>query len=266
MGTILWDHFLKLRLVLYENFQLLFKRKDPRSEVLKSYVYCGSRSRSLEICVEIAKLYLVEFFLLMVRLNQILSIVYFVQHSMEKGKGKPPVGDNYDSVNMEMSDESDNEMFACKEEYQAFKTHFDNKAKSQKNEFSEYGGGPDTTHKAGLGIEYGSGPDPVAGSNEYGGGAPPVGHSEYGGGAMTTAGPSGHEARVGQGGYGHPSRGYHHQSAYPPRRSPSPPQPTPAKIEREPKLYKDGDKDNGKRSKSRYVTVFVLFNAFTYRI
>ena len=47
---------------------------------------------------------------------------------MEKGKGKPPpVGDNYDNVNMEMSDESDNEMFACKDEYQAFKQHFDNK-------------------------------------------------------------------------------------------------------------------------------------------
>ena len=185
---------------------------------------------------------------------------------MEKGKGKPPpVGDNYDNVNMEMSDESDNEMFACKDEYQAFKQHFDNKAKGQKNEdFSEYGGGEETARGPGLGIEYGSGaptklpvgsteygpPEQIAAANsEYGGG-----NSEYGGGAAAAAaGPSG-PMRGAHLGYGHhhhrgAAGGYHHNSYH--RRSPTPPPPTPAKIEREAKIYKDGEKDGGRRSKSR---------------
>jgi hypothetical protein len=187
---------------------------------------------------------------------------------MEKGKGKPPAGDNYDSVNMEMSDDdSDNEMFACKDEYKAFKQHFDNKSKGKqaasRDEASEYGGGPDPAVGGfSLGIEYGSGPSIGGGNPEYGGGsAKPlrgVGSSEYGGGNVgdaATGGAShpmrGHQSSVGgyqprSGGGGHG----HHQPY--PRRSP-----TPAKIEREPKLYKDGDKD--RKSKSRQDVFFFLF-------
>jgi hypothetical protein len=200
---------------------------------------------------------------------------------MEKGKGKPPAGDNYDSVNMEMSDDdSDNEMFACKDEYKAFKQHFDNKSKGKqaasRDEASEYGGGPDPAVGGfSLGIEYGSGLSIGGGNPEYGGGSSkPLrgassseyggGSSEYGGGSVgdaATGGTShqmrgGHQSSVGgyqprSGGGGH---GHHHQPY--PRRSPTPPKPTPAKIEREPKLYKDGDKD--RKSKSRQ-DVFFLF-------
>lgn len=185
---------------------------------------------------------------------------------MEKGKAKPAAGDNYDNVNMEMSDESDNELFACKEEYQSFKQHFENKAKNKQSGFSEYGGDPVVSQGPGLSsIEYGSGPAKsfaAGGSSEYGSGAPPVGSTEYGGGSAdygsraVAAGPSGGHmqgSHIGYGQYNRNAGGFHHNSY--PRRSPTPPAPTPAKIEREPKLYKDNDKEGIKRSKSRLVLV-----------
>jgi len=48
---------------------------------------------------------------------------------------------NYEEVNMDMSDSegSDNEMFACKQEYNTFKEHFNSKANKSKTS-SEYGG------------------------------------------------------------------------------------------------------------------------------
>ena len=73
-------------------------------------------------------------------------------------------GDNYDEVNMDMSDsDSDNEMFANKAEYDAFKQHFSSKTGSS-----------------------GSGSKPAAATGEYGG---PVedGSSEYGGGCDRVA-------------------------------------------------------------------------------
>ena len=66
--------------------------------------------------------------------------------------------DNYDEVNMDMSDsDSDNEMFANKAEYDAFKQHFSSKTSS--------------------------GQKPAAATGEYGGAAETEPSSEYGGGS-----------------------------------------------------------------------------------
>jgi len=60
---------------------------------------------------------------------------------------------NYEEVNMDMSDSegSDNEMFACKQEYNSFKEHFNNKSTKTKpsseyggESVSEYGGGDES--------------------------------------------------------------------------------------------------------------------------
>ena len=71
-------------------------------------------------------------------------------------------GDNYDEVNMDMSDsDSDNEMFANKAEYEAFKQHFSSKTSSATKPAApaeEYGG----TVEAEPSSEYGGGCDRIS--------------------------------------------------------------------------------------------------------
>ena len=74
-------------------------------------------------------------------------------------------GDNYDEVNMDMSDSesSDNEMFANKLEYEAFKKHFSSKSSSNTapaasaGSTGEYGGAPEEPSS-----EYGGGSDRIS--------------------------------------------------------------------------------------------------------
>lgn len=98
---------------------------------------------------------------------------------------------NYEEVNMDMSDSdgSDNEMFACKQEYNSFKQHFSNKT-SKPNPSTEYGGGGEA--KAGQGVSEYGGDDTRAAvvSNKFG----------HGGGA---GGGNGHHAGGGGGGKAH---------------------------------------------------------------
>ena len=150
--------------------------------------------------------------------------------------------DNYENVNMDVSDGSDNEMFACKDEYKAFKNQFSGKPKP-KQEVNEYGGDSDDASSR-QGLEF-SGQQKgsltgAGGGSEYGGA------SEYGPVATAPTAPVG---------YRNPNTypGYHQERKGRPGfglRSPSP-KPTPAKIEREPKLYKDEEKKDEKRSRSR---------------
>jgi len=65
---------------------------------------------------------------------------------------------NYEEVNMDMSDSegSDNEMFACKQEYNTFKEHFNSKANKSKTS-SEYGGGGEGNGTREEVSEYGGG-------------------------------------------------------------------------------------------------------------
>lgn len=154
---------------------------------------------------------------------------------------KEEKADNYENVNMDMSDGSDNEMFACKDEYKAFKNQFSSKPKP-KEEINEYGGDSDETSSR-QGIQF-LGQKEVEAGSEYGG------SSEYGGGSEY--GPVAAVAATASVGYKNPNTypGYHQDRKGRPgfgRKSPSP-KPTPAKIEREPKLYKDEEK---KRSRSR---------------
>lgn len=70
-------------------------------------------------------------------------------------------GDNYDEVNMDMSDSdsSDNEMFANKQEYDAFKQHFSSKPKNGAGAVASCAG------------EYGGAPGEEQPDSEYGGGS-----------------------------------------------------------------------------------------------
>jgi len=73
-------------------------------------------------------------------------------------------GDNYEEVNMDMSDSesSDNEMFANKKEYEAFKQHFSSKASGNTapstGPTGEYGGPPEEDPSS----EYGGGSDRIS--------------------------------------------------------------------------------------------------------
>lgn len=109
---------------------------------------------------------------------------------------------NYEEVNMDMSDSegSDNEMFACKQEYNTFKEHFNSKANRKSNseyggrgeengtkeEVSEYGGG-DESRVTVVGNKFGHHSAPVIGHHGGGGhdqdrtGRGPVQGDEYGG-------------------------------------------------------------------------------------
>jgi len=183
---------------------------------------------------------------------------------MEKGN---KTDTNYENVNMDMSDESDNEMFACKNEYKAFKQQFSNKPKNL-DPVNEYGG-DDTKKDNDAGFnEYGSGPvsrvttaieQSDAHSSEYGGGSGRIACSGEGRGSAYSGANfsnySGFEnanatmsnALRGRENFGHgkqlPFR--HGQDR--------PPSPTPLKIEKKAQLYKDetDNKDKKSRSKSR---------------
>lgn len=177
---------------------------------------------------------------------------------MEKG-GKADT--NYESVNMDMSDESDNEMFSCKNEYKAFKQQFSSKPKKTEP-VSEYGGDDIDEQRTAAGDsvnEYGSGPATIRQSDqrcvEYGGG----GGDEYGGGVAAnslSSSASSNYARpaVGRGGGGGAAIGDSRIRPSFGQDPARPPSPTPPKIERKPQLYKDDtdkDKKSGSRSKSR---------------
>jgi len=92
---------------------------------------------------------------------------------------------NYEEVNMDMSDSegSDNEMFACKQEYNSFKEHFNSKANKSKTS-SEYGGrGEGNTAREEV-SEYGGGDESrvsVVGNKFGHHGGPVVGHHGGGG-------------------------------------------------------------------------------------
>ena len=126
---------------------------------------------------------------------------------------------NYDDVNMDMesdSDESGNEMFGNKKEYEAFKKHFSSKSSSQQKPPSggEYGGDVE------AGSEYGAGTDKVAVvGNKFG----KFGHTE------------GLQAEGGERGGGSSALG-----------------PGDKKVERRAVMYGDRDqRDSGRRSKSK---------------
>ena len=72
--------------------------------------------------------------------------------------------DNYDNMDMEMSDNSDSEMAACRAEHKAIKHRFMADKKKNVGGGSEYGGGGGDEYGGG-GSEYGGG-----GGDEYGGG------------------------------------------------------------------------------------------------
>jgi len=119
---------------------------------------------------------------------------------------------NYEEVNMDMSDSdgSDNEMFACKQEYNSFKQHFNNKTSKAKPS-SEYGGGGD--NKAGQSVsEYGGDDTRVAVvSNKFGHGAGGGGgNGHHGAGA---GGGNGHHGGGG-GSYGHHGGGSAPEGGY----------------------------------------------------
>ena len=151
---------------------------------------------------------------------------------MERSEGRTT--DNYENVNMDMSDGSDNEMFACKEEYKAFKTQFSGKSKKEE-EMNEYGGGAaeEPAKGGGQGLEYGGTGVEMSsgGSSEYGP-APSLPNAGF----DRHARGQGSQMQPKYGGYGRPQFK---------QKSPSP---TPAKIEKQPKLYRDeADKGREKR-------------------
>lgn len=158
---------------------------------------------------------------------------------------------NYENVNMDMSDESDNEMFSCKEEYKSFKQQFVNKPK-QKNTINEYGGedGQEVN-------EYGSGGGVIKASiesSEYGSSSCEYGrdNKKYVNNLSFSTLPSGSQygSNAEYPGKEKFGRGSGH-SCLDRVKSVSP---KPIKIERKAQLYKDeSDKDRsaGSRSKSR---------------
>lgn len=159
---------------------------------------------------------------------------------------------NYEEVNMDMSDSdgSDNEMFACKQEYNSFKQHFNNKT-SRAKPSSEYGGGGDS--KAGQGVsEYGGDDNRVAvvsnkfghsagggnghhaggGGNAHHGGGVGGSYEHHGGGSAPEGGYDRNKMAGGKrGGLGEGQRG------------------SGAKVESQPVVY--GEKQGKERTKSR---------------
>ena len=165
--------------------------------------------------------------------------------------------DNYDNMDMEMSDNSDGEMFACKAEHKAMKDSLKKAGKKKDGNCSEYGGG---------GNEYGGGE-----ADEYGGGSSEYGSGagvDYGGGSAAAVAnkysqPPPAMQRPGLPGLGGANYSIQHEyqgsaeawkrpsSSQNEDRSPSP---TPAKIEKKAELYKDKDKSKEKDAhSSRYL-------------
>eukprot|EP00088_Acartia_fossae_P052067 TRINITY_DN5864_c0_g1_i4.p1 TRINITY_DN5864_c0_g1~~TRINITY_DN5864_c0_g1_i4.p1 ORF type:complete len:487 (-),score=135.46 TRINITY_DN5864_c0_g1_i4:226-1686(-) len=161
--------------------------------------------------------------------------------------------DNYDNMDMEMSDNSDGEMFACKAEHKAMKDSLKKSGKKKDGNCSEYGGGNE--YGGGEADEYGGG----GGSSEYGSGA----GIDYGGGSSAAqvhdryTQPPPAIQRPGLPGLGGTNYSIQHEyqnsaeawkrpsSSQNEDRSPSP---TPAKIEKKAELYKDKSKEKDSHS------------------